>query len=126
MSSRFASACDNGVGAPNRAISRLDGSSFGELLAKQPDRSHVGNPVGERQAKEAQDMRSLMRYSALAGEIVHRPDDEDLEHHHRIEERLPTSRAIGIAERRYDAEHLEIDRRQDQLQMVPKPAQPLL
>ncbi len=107
----------------------LDRARLGELLAKQPDRAGVGNPVGERQAEEAHERHAIVdeKLGALVREIVHCLDDEDFEHHHRIEGRPSTLRAIGITERRDEigAEHLEIDRRRKRLQMIPEPAQPL-
>jgi hypothetical protein len=75
----------------------------------------------ERQAIVDQELGALVR------EFVRRLNDESLEHRHRIEWRTPALRTIGISERRVQvrAEHLEIHRRTEPLQLIAKITQPL-
>jgi hypothetical protein len=75
----------------------------------------------ERQAIVDQELGALVR------EFVRRLNDVNIENHHRIEWRTPALRTIGISERRVQvrAEHLEIHRRTEPLQLIAKIAQPL-
>ncbi len=75
-----------------------------------PRRSH------ERQAIVDRELGAFVR------EIVPRLNDEDLEHHDRIERRTPALRAIGIRQHRVQvsAEYLEIHHCTERLAQPPK------
>ena len=96
----------------NDQIVRASGTQF---YNPSPRKTH------KRQAIIDQELR------AFVGEIIGRLNDQNLEHHPRIEWPKPSSHAVRIGERRFQfrAEYLEIHNRPERLELVAKIAQPL-
>ena len=68
---------------------RLDRLGPGQLLAEQPDRAGVGNPVGQAQPEKPHERQAVVdqKLGTLVGEGVRRLNHQDLEHHHGVERR---------------------------------------
>lgn len=77
----------------------FDGAGLRELLAKQPDRTRVRNPLSQRKTQKPHERHAVVdqKSSPLVREIVHRRDDKNFEHYHRIERWPPARRYDRIA-----------------------------
>jgi len=89
----------------------------------------VGNPVGKAQAQKPHERQPVVdqELGVFVREIVGRPNDQDLEHHHTIERRPPALRSVRIGQRsrQLRAKHFEIDDPAEGQQLIAKVAQPL-
>jgi len=92
---------------------RLDRLRLGELLAEQPNRARVGHAVRKTEAQESHERKPVVdeKLGALVGQAVGGMDHQHLEHHHRIERRPPTLRAIRIGQRPRQFGPERLDRR---------------
>ena len=107
---------------------QLDRLGPGQLLAEQPDRAGVGNPVGQAQPEKPHERQAVVdqKLAPLVGEGVRRLDHQDPEHHHRVERRPAALRTVRVGQRprQLGPEHLEIDRRREGQQLIAQIAQP--
>ena len=107
---------------------RLDRLGPGQLLAEQPDRAGVGNPVGQAQPEKPHERQAVIdqKLGALVGEGVRRLNHQDLEHHHRVERRSAALRTVRVGQRprQLGPEHVEIHRRREGQQLIAQIAQP--
>ena len=115
-----------GFEALEQALDRLCPCEF---LPEQPDRPGVGHAVVEAEPEDAHERKAVVdqEFRAFVGQVVGGLDDQNLEHHHRIERRAAAALAIRIAEscNEVGAEHLEVDGSPEGLQLIAEVAQSL-
>ena len=108
---------------------RLDGAGSRQLLAEQPDRARVGNPVRQAQPQEPHERQAVVdeELRALVREIVRRLDHQDLEHQRRVERRPAALQAVRVGQRprQLGSENLEVHCRRESQQLIAEVAQPL-
>ena len=122
------------AGFPDRQIEpreqRLDRPGLDQPLAERPDRLGVRHPVGQTEPKEAHKREPVVdqEFRPVVAEAVLRLDDQDLEHHDRVERRPPAPGAIAVVQCPVEIgpENLEIHHRGIGLKLVTNVAQALI
>ena len=110
------------AGLPS-STARVSRSRNSQIVRASGTRSPSASP-----RKRMNDSRSLIEVlRALVREAVRGLDHQDLEHHHRIERWPPALRPVRVGQRRIErrAEHLEVHRRRERLQLIAQIAEPL-
>ena len=107
---------------------RLDRPGLRQPLAERPDGLRIRHPVGQAEPEKAHEREPVVdqELGAVVAEIVLRLDDQDLEHHHRVERRAAALGAVAVPQRglQLRPEHLEIHHRRERLELVADVAQP--
>jgi hypothetical protein len=107
---------------------RLDRPGLRQPLAERPDGLRIRHPVGQPEPEKAHEREPVVdqELGAVVAEIVLSLDDQDLEHHHRVERRPAALGAVAVSQRSLQLrpEHLEIHHRGERLELVADVAQP--